>query len=103
MPTPWKFRLNPQNPGPYNYICGTTRLDINGAVTLEAQGPNLTSVFVYNENGNAVDNFQPPETMFVYDILPKFNQKTGAQIEKYGYMVVSSEAINLDDYLLINA
>lgn len=72
-------------------------------MALEAQGPNLNSVFVYDENGNVVDNYKPSEDMFVYQILPSFNQKTGAQIEKYGYMEVSGEAINLDDYLLINA
>lgn len=103
VPTPWRFRLNAHLPGPYNYICGSTRLDENGNVALEAQGQNLNSAFIYDENGNVVDNYTPSVGLFVYQILPKFNQKTGAQIEKYGFMVVSSEAINLDDYLLINA
>lgn len=84
-------------------MCGTTRLERNGDVALEAQGPNLTSVFIYDENGNVESDSQPPEVLFVDKILPKFNQKTGAQIKKYGFMVVSREAINLDDYLLINA
>lgn len=84
-------------------MCGTTRLDNNGIVALEAHGPNLSSAYVYDENGNVVDNFQPSEDLFVSVILPKFNQKTGAQIEKYGFMVVSDEAINMNDYLYINA
>lgn len=103
VPTPWRFRLNAHLPGPYNYVCGTTRKDSNGIVALEAQGPNLSSAYVYDENGNEIEIYTPSEGMFVYQILPNFNQKTGAQIEKYDFMVVSSETINLDDYLLINA
>lgn len=59
--------------------------------------------YVYNENGTVNYNFQLFESLIVNKIVPNFNQKTGAQIEKYGYMIVSGEAINLNDYLYINA
>lgn len=103
VPTPWKFYISPGQTERNGYICGTTRIDINGEVVLEIQGPQMNYAYVYKENGTVNYNFQLFESLIVNKLVPGFNQKTGAQIEKYGFMVVGSEAINLDDYLLINA
>ena len=85
------------------YVCGTTRKDALGIVVLDIRGPKDGYAYVYDENGNIKYNFQPFESMILNVLLPNFNQKTGAAVEKYGYTVVSEEAINIDDYLLINA
>lgn len=101
-PTPWKFYMDTQPTVSSGYVSGTTRKDALGNIVLDILAPKDGYVYVYDENGNIKYNFQPFESMILNKILPNFNQKTGAAVEKYGYMVVSEEAINLNDYLLIN-
>lgn len=59
--------------------------------------------YVYNENGTVKYNYQLLESFINNYLVPRFNQKTGADAQKAEFIVVSDVAINIDEFLLINA